>query len=318
MLQAVWMDDKNTFDQVWLWTKNTLKRKDDSLFGWRWGKNADNNYGFLPDGGENSAADADTDIALALILAGRRWRKQEYTDSAKPIINNIWKLETDLIKNKRYVVAGNWAKDDNKIVINVSYFAPYAWKEFHDLDSENDWDSLIDPAYRLLAEAGNNNLDADKSVGLPPDWLEIDKKDGNIRKTSIGQLTTNYGFDAIRTPWRIALDYEWNKEPKALDYLKTLNYLESKFKENGNLPIGYKHNGDPVNMVENPAMYATSLGYFKFINKDLGEKIYQEKIIQLYSNDTNSFRDDLPYYEENWLWFGSALYLNYLTNFKSG
>src|SRR5436309_898989 len=38
LLRAVWSDDKMTFDTVWKWTKNTMKRPGDNLFGWRWGK----------------------------------------------------------------------------------------------------------------------------------------------------------------------------------------------------------------------------------------------------------------------------------------
>src|SRR5260221_339518 len=57
LLRAVWVDDKSTFDQVWKWTRETLKRPKDELFGWRWGSVGDGHYDFLKDGGVNSAAD---------------------------------------------------------------------------------------------------------------------------------------------------------------------------------------------------------------------------------------------------------------------
>jgi endoglucanase len=55
-------------------------------------------------------------------------------------------------------------------------------------------------------------------------------------------------------------------------------------------------------------MYATALGYFMTVYPELGQKMYQDKIVDLYSNDKSTFREDLPYYEQNWLWFSSALF----------
>ena len=55
-------------------------------------------------------------------------------------------------------------------------------------------------------------------------------------------------------------------------------------------------------------MYATSLPYMMITNKDLAQKLYQSKILDLYSNSQNTFRIDLPYYDRNFLWFSTALY----------
>ncbi len=74
MLRAVWMSDKTTFDKAWEWTQEQLERED-GLFAWRWGEKADGTYGVLEDvGGQNAASDADTDIALALLMAAGRWQ----------------------------------------------------------------------------------------------------------------------------------------------------------------------------------------------------------------------------------------------------
>ena len=175
MLQAVWMDDKATFDKVWAWTKDTLKRPNDNLFSWRWGQLDNNQYGVLPDGGENSASDADSDIALALILAGRRWEQSDYINQAKPIIQDIWNIETDVVNNKRYLVAGNWAIGNDKSVINPSYFAPYAWRIFATVDDDptHDWNGLIDPAYQLLNQASQAPLDTGASVDFRRIGLQL-------------------------------------------------------------------------------------------------------------------------------------------------
>jgi endoglucanase len=318
MLRAVWVDDRETFDRSWTWTKENLDRESDNLFGWRWGRRQDGSYGFLEDGGENSASDADSDIALSLILASRRWNRPEYAQESKQILPDIWDHLTREVQGKRYLIAGNWADLPEGLVINPSYFSPYAWRIFAEYDEDRDWNSLIDPAYELLERTSWEPLDREFAVGLPPDWVVLDRENGNLSKTLEPQLTTNYSFDALRVPWRIALDYVWNEEEKAKSYLeKSFKFLSDYYSENNRLAGWYSHDGQVLGEKENPAMYAASLGYFSLIDPEIAGKIYQEKIIQLYATDQNSFRDDLPYYEQNWLWFGAALQERFLEDFNN-
>ncbi len=75
LLRAVWAGDGTTFVRVYDWTYRHLSRaakQGDSLLAWRWGRRPDGSWGVLD---VNSAADADLDYALALILAQRQgWR----------------------------------------------------------------------------------------------------------------------------------------------------------------------------------------------------------------------------------------------------
>ncbi len=316
MLRAVWSDDRETFEKVWKFTKQNMKRDADNLFGWRWGKLGDEKYGFLPDGGDNAASDADQDIALALILAANRWKNNQYKADAKIILKDLWDYETAEANGKRYMIAGNWANQPNELIINPSYFGPYAWRVFAKVDKDHDWNSLIDPAYQLLNDVGSAKLDKAKGVGLPPNWLSIDKKSGELRPPSIGNANTDYSFDAMRTPWRIALDHQWNNEPRAKAYLEnSYTHLINEYKTNNKIFSSYNHEGIALTTIENPVMYATILGNLLVIDKDLAQKMYTEKIIKLYSNADNTFDSRLPYYEQNWLWFGLALYNNQLRNY---
>lgn len=316
MLRAVWMDDQETFNRVWTWTKENLDRPDDALFGWRWGEQSDGTYGFLSDGGENSASDGDQDIALALILASKRWSNSEYEDQSKEILESLWEVNTATASGKRYMIAGNWAQNTEELVVNPSYFAPYAWRVFAQVDKEHDWESLIDPAYELLNRSGTEPLDTGEGVGLPPDWVTVVRNDGSLRAPSDGNLRTTYSFDAMRTPWRIALDYKWNEDPRAREYLeRSYAHLYREYTEKGIISTSYRHNGEIFTQGENPTMYATAIGYFMVVYPEIATQIYEEKIIGMYSNDENSFRSDLPYYEQNWLWFGAALYNDFLISY---
>ncbi len=315
LLRAVFIDDKQTFDRVWDWSRVNLKRPNDELFAWRWGQRSDGTYGFMESGGENSASDADVDIALALIFASRRWNQQVYLDEARKIVDDIWEIQTADAGGVRYLTAGNWAIGQEEIIVNPSYFAPYAWRVFAEVDTENDWNSLVDPAYDVLFAATSSQLDKQNSVGLPPDWLSINRENGVISATDINGLTTNYSYDAMRVPFRIALDYKWNNEPRAMEYLSAFfKILEEDFKNHGRVAVTYTHDGVVLEDIENPAMYATSLGYFMLTNPELARTIYEEKIMRLYASDRYTFHEDIPYYEQNWLWFGAAFYNDFLTN----
>lgn len=315
LLRAVWMDDKPTFDKVWNWTKNNLKRPNDNLFGWEWGQRQDGSYGFIENGGDNSATDADSDICLALIFASHRWGDPSYENSAKGIISDLWNLDTDVALGKRYLIAGNWAKSSHQMIINPSYFAPYEWRIFAGVDTSHNWTSLIDPAYAVLNQSTQSNLDTDSSAKLPPDWFALNKQTGQIQATGIPSLKTNYSYDAMRIPWRIYLDYKWFNEPRAKQYLESsFGILYMDYEKQGKLVSTYSHDGKPLASNEDPAMYATSLGYFLVVHPDIAGSIYQNKIVRLYSNSTNSFNQDLPYYQQNWLWFGAGIYNDLLPN----
>ncbi len=312
LLRAVWIDDKDTFDKLWAWTKDNLQRDKDKLFGWRWGKISNNNkYGFTSPGGSNSATDADVDIALALILASRRWQQTEYLNDAKPLLADIWKIETATASGKRYLIAGDWAENENELVLNPSYFSPYAFRIFDEVDEPSrPWQSLVDSSYEILETSISSES------GLPPDWISIDRKTGILKEPSAKELGSNYSFDAMRVPFRIALDYQWNKNPRAKKFLENNFFvLKNDYIKNGKLPSGYLPNGSPLQNFENPTMYATSLGYFLVKDQKIAKKVYDSKIVRLYSSDDNSFDKSLPYYDQNWLWFGSALYNKYLSNF---
>lgn len=318
MLRAIWLDDKETFDLVWKWTKENLKRPDDNLFGWRWGEHSDNSFGFIPDDGANSATDADQDIALALIFASSRWHESEYEEEAKAILTDMWEINTATAAGERYLIAGNWAQNDEELVLNPSYFAPYAWRIFSQVDTEHDWESLIGPAYALLHASSEQPLDKERAVGLPPDWVVINRNSGTLSAPeNLGNLTTNYGYDALRVPWRVGLDLRWNDAEQARIYLdKLCQPLAQDYQNDAKLASVYGHDGEVLENTENPAMYAASLGCFVHTDENIAQDIYQNKIIRLYANDANTFREDVGYYEQNWLWFGAALYYDYLIPYE--
>ena len=315
MLRAVWSDDQTTFDASWKWTKDTLQR-DDSLMSWKFGPLADGTYGVQTTvGGENTASDGDVDIALSLLMAYSRWGNDDYLYDALPIIDSIWEKEVVIIGDKPVLVANDIERNNlESVIVNPSYFAPYAYKVFAQLDKQHDWTGLADNSYTVLAAASDIKLDATSSAGLPPDWIAINRTTGAITAVTSPDLTTKFSFDAIRTPWRLALDYAWYQDPRSKQILSKYSLLSNEWQSTGQIKAAYNHDGSVAANYETPATYGAVIGYFKVTNPTLAADIYRTKLSTLYSPDEQKPVKPLGYYDDNWSWFGSALYLDALPN----
>lgn len=315
MLRAVWMDDQTAFDQSLKWAQAFLQRPD-HLFAWRYGPKPDGSYGIQAHlGGQNTASDADCDIALALIMASKRWNDPSYLEEAKRIIKSVWEREVVMIQGRPVLVALDLESDPRKqsVIVNPSYFSPFEYKVFATIDKRHDWLGLADNSYALLLALSKDKLGLRKNSGLPPDWVSMDKATGKFGKPAKGQ-TTDYGWDAIRTPWRLALDWQWFKDPRAKQVLGTMHFLGDQWHQHGELKAIYARDGRVVGDYESLAMYGTTMGYFLVIDPLGGREVYERKLQVLYNPDTQSAVEGLRYYDSNWIWFGIALAQNALPN----
>lgn len=312
MLRSVWLDDKETFDAAWQWTKDNLQRDEDLLTSWLFGERPDGTYGVLVDqGGYNSATDADVDIALALLFASARWNQDSYFGDAIGIIRDIWDKEVMVIAGRPYLLANNVEKTERKsyAITNPSYFAPYAYKIFAKIDPARDWLGLASTSYEVALESMRSPLDKGGSAGLPPDWLGLDKRTGEIVliDPEMG-LTTNYSYDALRTPWRFAVDYIWTGDPRAKEVLDEMGYLSREWRRDGALATAYSHDGVQLSSVESLAMYGGAIGHFMVSDPENAAELYHGKLEAAYDSTETKWRNLQSYYDDNWAWFGMALY----------
>jgi endoglucanase len=321
MLRAVWNDDQATFNQSWQWTQHFLKQSNSNLFSWLYGKRPDGTYGVRTDlNGQNSASDADSDIALALVFAYSRWQDKAYLDSARAVINDIWNHEVVMIQGKPYLAADDLEKNltTPTIVVNPSYFSPATYKIFATIDPTHPWTKLADVSYQVLSASMHSKLDKPQTVNIPPDWILINRTTGEITPGNQSNLSTNFAFDAMRVSWRIALDWQWYQDPRAKNILGDMSFLKNQWDTRHLLDAGYSHDGQTVNNFESPAFYGASMGYFLVEDAQDANAIYDAKLRALYNPDTNAWKNKLSYYDDNWAWFGLAMYHNYLPNLAAG
>jgi endoglucanase len=317
MLRAVWMDDKATFDASLKWTQDILKHKNDNLHAWVFGEQSPGNYTILTSkGGQNSATDAETDMAMSLLFAYGRWGDQSYMDQAQALIADIWKNEVVVINGKPVLVANDVEHlSPDKVLVDPSYFAPYEYRMFAAVDSKHDWQGVIDSSYDILTQSIASPLDKNTSANIPPDWVQVNRQTGAVTAATAAGLTTNYGYDALRVPWRLALDWQWYGDPRDKQLLDSLNFFSKQWTAAKSLSVNYAHDGTLAgDETEVPALYGGVIGYFIVSDPKNAAEVYNQKLAILYNPDTNAWRTPLGYYDDNWTWFGIGLYQNLLPN----
>ncbi len=207
MLAAANLNQSADFGKLWEYYK--ARKNGNGLMGWKYPLACTGNAQ-----DSNAASDADVDAAMALIVAAKAFSNATYLSDAKTLIAAIKNKETlTNCSGGKYVLKasdGDWATCDD---LNPSYFAPGYYRIFGKVTGDSTfWDKMATDALAILA------LYQAKMNGQVPDW---GRADGTLGGSSHGSATT-YGADACRTPWRVAVDYGWNQDPAAKQFLTTM------------------------------------------------------------------------------------------------
>lgn len=227
MIIAAMQEDWDTFHRLYIYNKAQYESGNfptDGLMAW---ETVSFTYEYIS---YSSATDADLDIAASLIIAYFKTGTEEYLNHAKIIANAIWEYE---INQSTYLIySGNTAmwQTDNP-AYNLSYFSPVAIRLFALVDGDHDWATVLDQGYAYMLAVQANG------TGVFPDWSDatgtpIDPDNGSASSTY-----WTYNKEAVRIPWRIAWDYYWYQDSRALQVLTTLNNFAVE-----------KSGGDPLSM----------------------------------------------------------------------
>lgn len=188
MLITVYMDNatnntKPMFDKLWKYYQSFLDDK--GLMHWKIdGCNSAKSTG--------AATDAEMDVAVALAMAYKQWGNESYLTDVKALLGKMWTSEVD--GNKLLKPGSQFGSP-----YNPSYFAIGALRLFATVDPAHDWKTVADNSVALLKKNQN------PTTGLNSDWCN---NNGNPVDYN-GTGTSMFGFDAVRTPWRVAVGYAW-------------------------------------------------------------------------------------------------------------
>jgi endoglucanase len=189
MLFAQAFDDRATFDRVWHWTQEKLRRPHSALFAWRWDPNNQSD----PVSDTNNASDGDILIAWSLSLAANRWHDREYAYEARHILSEIRGKLIDRMDGHLVLMPGTdgFKFKDGSVMVNPSYYIYPAFREFSRIDPSPVWPRLRRDGLALLARARFGQW------GLTTDWLTLTDSGG---VSPAANLPPRFGFDAIRIP----------------------------------------------------------------------------------------------------------------------
>jgi hypothetical protein len=237
LLQAVYMNDRRSFDSLWTWTRTNLLSSGGLLV--------------TPGAAGVRGPGADTDLALALVMGSERWADTTLGSAAQRVLQAIWQHETAVVGGQLVPVALDPGVVDSATagptaLIDMSALAPYAYRIFGTFDPSHAWQGLVDGAYTLLARV-QANASLGGQAGTIPHWVRVDRQTGAPRlPDAVPGAPDVYDAATSQLGWRLGLDYLWNREPRALRAMDLLNVAGKALVGSSGISDAYYLDGTPA------------------------------------------------------------------------
>lgn len=297
MLRAVEANDRATFDQTYTWTKQHLGRSD-GLFNLKAGDDS------------RTSSGADTTTAMALAEAAQQWHNTDYLTQAKALAAEIYTYDVTDVNGQPTMTAGAWAAGETSVTINPSYLMPAAYKLFATIDATHDWAAVSSSSYSALTACTTADFGSGAGV-LPPDWCALDRANGAASQSQLdGTTSTTYSPQAATTLTNVALDYTWNKDPRAKAYMDGLVFLAQQWQQGKTFYNAYTHDGQVLEHYESVAADSADLAYFMVENPTVAKDIYSTKVLAHYYEGADSayWEDQKNYQAQTSAWVMTNLY----------
>ena len=188
LLLAVLAENPADFALIWSFTRRELLLRDDGLAAWKWSPTETPHITDI-----NNATDGDILIAYALVLAGERWKREDYLQAAARIAKAI--LDNTLLDHGGRTLLlpgvsgfGTTDRPDGPVV-NPSYWIFEAFPALDRVAPSQRWKELSDDGLGLLnaAQSGPRKL--------PADWVSL----RTVPKPAQG-FPAEFGYNALRIP----------------------------------------------------------------------------------------------------------------------
>jgi len=97
-----------------------------------------------------------------------------------------------------------------------------------------------------------------------------------------------YGWDALRVPIRIAADYQFNRDPRALAVLRRFSlYFENEFKRSGKIPD------------ENPLFYTAAYSAAESAGSSVAQEMFERQRASIMFDEEECFYNEPEDYYAN-------------------
>jgi endo-1,4-beta-D-glucanase Y len=299
LLRSAITGNREMFDKVLNWTvKNLQVHPKDSLFAWKYGTY--NGQTRVLE--QESATDADLDIAYALILANNTWKDEKYLVQAKEIISDIYTNRVANHNGQLFLLPFTTTSREGFEILNPSYFSPMYYRIFATVDPTNNWKQLTDDTYAVLNKINQNHV-------LYPDWIKYDIKSGQYSSASEylkNSGSNNFSFDGIRVMLRVGQDYQKNNDSRALEILKKSSEVLNNQLNGNTLKTSIDPRGNAALPYETQSMNAMASIALNTMNSKNKSRIWKDLILNQTNYTTGVFKDNTNYYDQNMIWFAYA------------
>lgn len=245
MMISVMMDDQETFDKLWRFTKakmqNTSGNSKD-FFAWRLSGNAP--YNAID---TNPAPDGEEYFAMALFFANNRWGSTDgifdYQQEANDILHDMIFTKSDN-SSTRLMMHPVYQQVEFVTTTNVASFSDpsYHLPAFYEMwalwaDENNDyWHETAAISRQYLAKS------AHPTTGLFSDYAS---HEGEPQTTSFNPDSHKSAYDSFRVMGNMAMDYHWVSQSPVLQSLveQQVNFFAGEVEQYGDFIAVYEVDG---------------------------------------------------------------------------
>jgi endoglucanase len=207
------------FDGLYAWFRDHPSVNHPDLMAWQ------QLEGCASSSDADSATDGDLDIAYALLLADRQWGSGgavNYKAEGAKVVAAVRAKEVH--PRTQLVQLGDWVGTYDAKTYNAtrtSDWMPTHFRAFQAATGQAGWQGTLDATYSLLATLQKKLA---PKTGLVPDFVVNTNTTPKAAPSGfLGEDTGNlYGWNACRTPWRIASDFLLHGEPRARTAVRKL------------------------------------------------------------------------------------------------
>jgi hypothetical protein len=240
-------------------------------------------------------------------MAYKQWGDDTYLTAAKSLLGKIWGKE---INSSSYLMKiDDQGTSDQSNLYNPSYFSVGAYRVFATVDNSRNWASVANNTLALIAKNRNSN------TGLVSDWCNANGSTQDHNNSGSG----NFGYDAVRNPWRVALDYIWFGTAASKSHLDLIsnwifNSGVTNYSGNSGIFAGYTQAGATTTEGHN-ALYSGAFAMTTVTNTYAFDTTWIRKGLSTqYLSSSTTAGAEPNYYNMSW----KVLYLLTLTgNFQN-
>ena len=200
----------------------------------------------------DAATDGDMDIAYALLLADAQWGSSGTINYRQAAIRIIEQGLLASIVNLQFhhLMLGDWAAPDEPTyyyATRPSDFMVEHLRLYHAATGNAQWQTVQTTCYDLIARMQRVYS---PNTGLLPDFIQNLHQQPRPADPGFLEEATDgdYGYNACRTPWRIATDYLLAGDGRALQGVNKMNgwMKQQSAGDPTRIRAGYRLNGTNV------------------------------------------------------------------------